>query len=399
MKVRVATTPAEAAALEPHWAALAAGRPFLGPAWMAVWWRHFGKPAREPGFGSLLAIVSVTDHAGRIVAIAPWYLETSLLHGRTLRFLGSGEVCTEYPTLLCEPGEESGAIAAIADWLGGISAPDTAADAPPVWDSLSFTGIDAADRPIEQLSEALAVRGAVVHIRPADQCWRLDLPADWESYLAMLSKSHRKRVRRLDRTYFESGRARCRVVRSADELAHGYQVFTDLHAKRWSVLGESGMYRRPEIHAFHRAAVERLLTAGELRLSWLELDGRPVAAEYSLQGNGVIYAYQAGMDPAAAEHEPGSLSLIATLKEAIAEGMKAIDFLRGDEPYKQHWRAEPRPTRELRIVADRLPCRLRHNLGQAAAQAKSWLRNGRNAVLTRVPFARRTRRVRSEVPA
>jgi CelD/BcsL family acetyltransferase involved in cellulose biosynthesis len=251
---------------------------------------------------------------------------------------------------------------------------------------LSFTGIDVADRRMQGFCEALAARGAVVHQRPAARCWRLELPADWESYLAMLSKSHRKRVRRLERVYFETGRARCRVVRSPDELEQGYRVFADLHAKRWSALGQSGMFRQAALHAFHREAIERLLAHGELRLSWLELDGRPVAAEYSLQGTGIIYAYQAGMDPEAAEHEPGTLSLIATLKGAIAEGMTAIDFLRGDEPYKQHWRAEPRPTRELRVVSDRLRSRLRHNVWQAAARAKGWLKNGRNAVLTCVPL-------------
>jgi CelD/BcsL family acetyltransferase involved in cellulose biosynthesis len=384
MKVQIATTPAEFAALEIRWAALAQGRPFLGPAWMGVWWRHFGQPASQRGRGLQLAIVSVTDRAGQVVAIAPWFLEPSLLHGRILRFLGSGEVCTEYPTLLCEPGQETEPIAAIADWLFGACGREHAPRR--TWDLLSLTGMDAADGPMEQLSEALALRGAVVHSRPADRCWRLALPDDWESYLALLSKSHRKRVRRLERAYFETGRARCHVVRSPAELEHGYRVLTDLHARRWAALSTGGIFNQTAMHAFHREAMQALLSRGELRLSWLELDGQPVAAEYSLAGNKIVYAYQSGMDPAAAEHEPGSLSLIATLKGAMAEGFTAIDFLRGDEPYKQHWRAEPRPTRELRIVSGHWPCRWRHNVWRAAAGAKGWLRKGRRAVRTRVPF-------------
>lgn len=386
MKVQIATTLPELTALEPRWAALAQGRPFVSPAWMAVWWRHFGKPVVERGRGPELAIISVTNRGGEVVAIAPWYLEPSLLHGRTLRFLGSGEVCTEYPTLLCLPEEEPQAIAAIADWLSGNCAKERASAPRPTWDLLSLAGMDAADRPMQRLSEALAARGAVVHEQPADRCWRLTLPPDWESYLALLSKSHRKRVRRLERSYFDTGRARCHVVQTPRQLEHGYQVLTDLHARRWTALGQEGIFRQATIDGFHRDAMQQLLARGELWLSWLELDGQAVAAEYSLQGNKIIYAYQSGMDPAAAEHEPGSLSLIATLKAAMAEGFAAIDFLRGDEPYKQHWRAEPRPTRELRIVSDSLPCRLRHNLWQAATQAKCWLKKGRQAVMTCVPF-------------
>ena len=83
----------------------------------------------------------------------------------------------------------------------------------------------------------------------------------------MLSKSHRKRVRRLERAYFDTGRARCHVVQSPAELEHGYRVLTDLHAKRWAALGTGGIFNQTATHAFHREAMQALLTRGELRLS------------------------------------------------------------------------------------------------------------------------------------
>ena len=52
-----------------------------------------------------------------------------------------------------------------------------------------------------------------------------------------------------------------------------------------------------------------------------------------------------------------------------------MDFLRGDEPYKAHWRAKPQPSTDIRIVADRSAARLRHRAWLASLHAKSMLRS------------------------
>ena len=51
-----------------------------------------------------------------------------------------------------------------------------------------------------------------------------------------------------------------------------------------------------------------------------------------------------------------------------------MDFLRGDEPYKAHFRALPRPMRTLRVVANRRGAALRHNLWLAGANVKRWIK-------------------------
>jgi CelD/BcsL family acetyltransferase involved in cellulose biosynthesis len=72
------------------------------------------------------------------------------------------------------------------------------------------------------------------------------------------------------------------------------------------------------------------------------------------------------------EHEPGSLITMATLRRAIERGYRAFDFLRGDESYKAHWRAEPAASVELRVAAERPIARLRHRLWLAGSRLKQW---------------------------
>jgi CelD/BcsL family acetyltransferase involved in cellulose biosynthesis len=109
-------------------------------------------------------------------------------------------------------------------------------------------------------------------------------------------------------------------------------------------------------------------------MSWLELDGSPAAAEYHVADSSTTYAYQGGVDPDRLAEEPGRLSTILCLRAAIAEGHGRIDFLRGDEPYKAHWRAAPRETFDYRIIPNRRLARLRGSVLNVTGAITDWVR-------------------------
>ena len=139
-----------------------------------------------------------------------------------------------------------------------------------------------------------------------------------------------------------------------------WEILIDLHQRRRQSLGEPGCFASPAWANFHREVALELLTAGTLRLSVLELDGRPVAAEYHLAGSDATYAYQGGIDPDCTADEPGQLSLILCIERAITERHRRFELLRGDEPYKPHWRATPTATCDIEVVSPRTLARWRH---------------------------------------
>jgi CelD/BcsL family acetyltransferase involved in cellulose biosynthesis len=162
-------------------------------------------------------------------------------------------------------------------------------------------------------------------------------------------------------------------VRSVDDFDIAWPIFVDLHQRRRRSLGEAGCFLSPCFQAFHEEIARGLLARGMLRLHWLELDGRPAAAEYHFAAGGTIYAYQSGVDPDRLEEEPGRLAGIAVIREAIAEGFAVYDLLRGDEPYKAHWRATPTATEQITVVNPRRRSRARHAVHQ-------WLRRAKHAI-------------------
>jgi len=364
--------------IRPQWNALAGDVPFRTWEWLESWWRSYGDDAAAPGRGRELYVLVVSDGPGTVVGLAPWFLERSASQGRVIRFLGSGEVCSDYLTVLCQAEWEDRVAAALAEWLSDPPGFGDwfGSDAQRPWDLLELGTVSANDQTLARLLDRLAERDHIIHRRKAVSCWRLELPATWDDYLATLSRSHRKQVRRFERRLLDPGRARLRRVEGEEDLHRGLHLLADLHQRRRESLGDRGCFASARFSSFHYEVAFRLLRAGRLRLQWLELDGTPVAAEYHVLGPQVIYAYQSGIDPASLDEEPGTLITLACLKQAIADGIKAFDFLRGDETYKAHWRAKPLAMQDIRVVPSSPSARLRHGLWLAGDSVKSWLKHG-----------------------
>jgi CelD/BcsL family acetyltransferase involved in cellulose biosynthesis len=373
MRVFCLTTLAELAPYADDWERLAAGVPFRSWTWLAHWWRHYGPQSDAEALKTRLATLCVFDDTDALVGIAPWYLDCSAVRGRVLRPLGSGEVCSDYLSVLCQPAREEAVVGALADYLienAGSDEPDALR-----WDLLELDGVDAEDRTMSTLAGDLSVAGCSVHRQSRLNCWRLDLPTDWDGYFASLGKHLRRDARRLERE-LRAGRVALHMATRLDELPQAMEILVDLHQRRRKMLGEKGCFASARFTAFYRDVVPELLRRGRVQLYWLEIDGSPAAAEYHLVGNGMLYVYQSGMDPDLLEHKPGNLINLMILRQAIERGYRAYDFLRGDEPYKARFGAQPRPSLELRIVPPRAAAQFRHNLWQAGRNVKQWLTGG-----------------------
>jgi hypothetical protein len=354
------------------WERLTDGVPFRSWAWLCHWWRHYGPRNPSEARHLRLAVLCVFDESETLVGVAPWYLECSARHGRVLRPLGSGKVCSEYLSVLCQRSLEGPVVEALADFLIQ-SAFDDGPDALH-WDLVDWDSVDAEDCVVARLMERLEKSGCTVDRRPGACCWRLDLPTSWESYIASMGKSQRRTVRRLEREMAESDDLALHSTTRLDELPRAMDILVDLHQRRRKMLGEEGCFASERFLGFYRDVVPELFCQGRVQIHWLDLGGKPIAAEYQLQGNGVVYVYQAGVDPDAMEHEPGNMINVMILKQAIEQGLRAYDFLRGDEQYKARFRAKPRPSVNYRVVPRRVAAQLRYGLWRAKKSVKQWMK-------------------------
>ena len=105
-KLCALTSSAELQPWIPAWNGLAHGVPFRRWEWLESWWNHYGPGPTGDGRQQELFVLAVLGSDRSLVGLAPWYIERSASRGRVVGFLGSGEVCSEYLSLLCRGGEE-----------------------------------------------------------------------------------------------------------------------------------------------------------------------------------------------------------------------------------------------------------------------------------------------------
>ena len=350
------------------WDALAArtpwATPFSGWAFQRAWWDAYGANAHEETL--VLARADAPPDAEPI-AIAPLMhrhevepqdalTHTTMRHGAdveltpvrptaTAVFLGAA-YHADYATILAAPADLPAVADALADYL------TTPSDRRP-WDVVDLRRLRCGDPAADALAAAFGARaipeGWTLDVEREDVCPVVTLPAeaDLEGYLDTLGKKERHEIRRKVRRAVGVGEIR--LDDAADPLAD-LGTFIELHQKRW---GSDGLFPETSGGAQSRVLFQRLFelhgSDGPLRLTFLSVGGRRIAAGVHFEtADGYLY-YNAGVDPDARDLSPGVLMVHAYVARAIAAGIRRLDFLRGNEPYKYEWGAVDEPIQRLLV--------------------------------------------------
>lgn len=295
---------------------------FLTWEWLHAWWRHLAEDRR-------LFIITVR-RAGRLIAIAPLSLRPCrfrrLLPFRSLEFLGSGQVGSDYLSLIVRQGFEEHALPQLAAFLNRRKR------------VLQLSQVDRSLPLMVNFALELRHLGWQPVRRPVDFCPYTQLRGlDWESYVAGLGRSHRSNFRRKLRTLEKRFDLRFELVRSERERQTALDTLVNLHLQRWNERGGSDALHTASLVEFHRDFTREALRRNWLRLFVMYLDDKPVAALYCFNYRDRFHLYQAGFDTRYSRYSVGLAAIGLSIRHALEEGCHEYDFLRGTERYKYLW--------------------------------------------------------------
>ncbi|HEY7632618.1 MAG TPA: GNAT family N-acetyltransferase [Thermoleophilaceae bacterium] len=275
-----------------------AGNLFGTSEWLSAWWRHYGRGE--------LTLSAARSPSGELLAVLPLYV-SGRRPLRTLRFVGHGigDQCGP----VCAPEHRAGTTRALAELVTGGGDFDLF-----IGDDLPAGGEWPGQLVYTTASPVLQLSGL-----------------DWERYLASLGRNMRYRIRTHGRRLEEEHEVAFREANDPVEVAGAMGELFALHEARWqghsrALAGAGG---RLHVDFAQRAAARRWL-----RLTVMELDGRPVAASYNFRFAGCEYDYQCGRDPAYDQSWVGMLLRCRAIRQAMEDGLREYRFLRGGEPYK-----------------------------------------------------------------
>ena len=370
LEIRVYDSFDAAAAVRARWDQLAADNTMLQWTWLSQWWRVYS-PARLPGARCLLLCLG--DRGDRVAGIVPLY-RAPHLRGTALRFMGDGEVCSDYLRLLCEPGAEAAVASGLATWL----AQSDFAVRYGRFDWLEIEGHRSQDQGWQTLSAALGQLGWTHQARPLCGSWQATLPDDWKTYCQSLSKSRRRKINKATKLRRE-GQVNFQVLSTSAQIAAAWPTFVALHQKRRESLHEPGCFVSHEFAQFLPAAIGEMADCGRAHLAQLTSGSTPLGFVLLLESSSTLAVYQSGFDPQVGDLEPGHLLNAYVIEWALQRGIRHYDFLRGDEHYKSGWGGIRCELLRTRWVAPQLASRVKHQLWNAGRWLKSWATERRAA--------------------
>jgi CelD/BcsL family acetyltransferase involved in cellulose biosynthesis len=321
--VEALTSTQELQALAPEWSALVARSPlmtpFQDPKWLLGWCSAF-QPRR-------LCVLTARS-SGRLVAMLPLCVpEDGEL--QPLKWLGVG--ISDCLDAIADPPHAQAALVAMLGWLHRRETRVMLDALPPQSPLLGL-----------ELGPAWARHLFVQQVCPVLSLPRGATPSGvLPPKLAERIAYERRRAQKAGVVMIEAD------LSSLPRLLAG---LVRLHTARWRSRGEAGVLADERICGFHQAVAPGLLATGALRLFGLEKGGELIGALYALIAPTEVLFYLAGFEPSARALSPGHLLVAHTIDQALAAGARALNFLRGPEPYKYAWGAVDRPSFGLTLT-------------------------------------------------
>lgn len=238
-----------------------------------------------------------------------------------------------FSVLLSDEGTQ-GIVACLAEGLRGLT-----------WQSLRLEPVADDDPAINRLQQAMANLGI--------ESQRLFHFVNW---------SHRLRDQSFER-YFADRPSRLRntVARKRRKLKreHGCEIrlYKDRHLDRaladYAKVYQASWKDGERFRDFVPALVRTTAAAGWLRLAVLYIDGEPAAAQIWFVLHRKASIFRLAYDERWQRYSPGSILTTFLMEEVIdRDGAESIDFLTGNERYKQDWMSERRERWRLVFVRE-----------------------------------------------
>lgn len=294
------------------------------------WFQNFCENALDPGDELRMFFTngeSGSPRAGLLARYQP--AAAGPLAPRTLSGL-SNFYTSLYAPLLSDPTESPAAQQALNQLAAMIRAEK------PHWDTVDLKWLDAKSWVFEGLQRAFRSAGMLVQTYFCTGNWYTPVAGmSYQQYLETLRSSVRNIARSKNKKIERSGRARVDIVTSERGLEEAMEAYGRIYAASWKV---------PEPYTnFIPGLVRMSAEQGWLRLGVVYIDGEPAASQLWIVSQGIASIYKIAYDKRFADLSVGSF-LTSRMMEHVLEvdKVREIDYLTGDDKYKQDWMSHRR---------------------------------------------------------
>ncbi len=314
------------------WRRLHARAPFFNPftswEWMYSWWLAYGGDEKQ------LYITVWWDAASVPVAICPLYLQQeSVVPGfnvRVARWIGDGSSDSDYLDLVVDADHYHWFVEKeLPAWLRSCNVAD-----------VMLLNTIPPESPLQNiLAGGPPDWGGLSRVETA-ACGRTHLDTTLEAFLGRCRPRFRTKIRSLLR-HFDSEDG-LHLITDDRDLHRRLHSLYELHAKRWQLRGQKGVFNWRRKRLFYAHFVPKFARRGWLRFYSLARENIGYVAHQLCFGNDDrVYLLQEGFEPEPYDASYGQMLRALVFRHLIEQGVKVYDFLGGISRHKTDWQAEP----------------------------------------------------------
>ena len=299
--------------------------PFHRPGWIAIWWAVFGTGDLE---------VFTLRRDGDLAAVLPLVLRRGVRRATT----------NEHTPESCLVATDGAAALSLARAVFARRQ-----------HRVSLALLDPARPGLAESRQAAEEARYRVEVATLQRSPYVVVAGDWGEYERALGANLRKDIRRRRRRLEEVGEATVQVTDGRGGLESLLDEGFGVEAANWKGREGTAISSAERTLRFYTEVARWAADRGWLRLSFLRLDGHPIAFDYSLEHGTVFSCVKGGYDESYDRFSPGKLLSHALLERAFARGLTRFDLLGADEAYKQAWTGASRDMQLLRAFAPSVP--------------------------------------------
>ena len=226
------------------------------------------------------------------------------------------------------------------------------------WDLFQFPNLPQGSQTIELLKSARQNLPRC-RIRKGVMCPYITIPNTKDKLLDGLGSKFRnelwRRLRKLER---EHGKVELKNYREFCSLEEAMGILFRLHQKRWGLKGKAGAFHNRQARDIATETARLFEEKNWLRLNFLTVNGKPVAANYDIEYGRRLHGHLCGFDPDYSKYSVGNLLLLKVLETCVEKGISEYDFMQGDEYYKSNWTDKRRQNTNVSFVNNKLHSRI-----------------------------------------
>lgn len=245
----------------------------------------------------------------------------------------------DYCDVVSAPNNRKSVIMAVLDEIQKLGLSD-----------LVLANVPANSATLEQLPQVAGSRRFYVTSRAAYNCGVVQLGDDDQRETILRELAGKSREKRALKRLTNLGAVKVIHLTEPEEIGASLESIVSAQISRFLASNRVSPLVGPERRAFLQQLSDLLSESGWLKISQLEIDGKPVAWNYGFRFGGSWFWYLPTFEMEYAHVSPGSCLLRLLVEEGAKDtSLRWLDLGLGEESYKDRYANEMRQTRYIRV--------------------------------------------------